>query len=150
MKVADNRVVRCAIYTRVSTDSGFDQEFNSLDAQYDASRAYIRSQTHAGWSLVKARYDDGGFSGGSIDRPALQRLLANVMARRIHIIVVYKVDRLTRSLADFAKLVETSPNILSLQVPLVRMSVPFKNRRQSGHPTTRVVLHNGAVYCADD
>ena len=103
MKSADNRVVRCAIYTRVSTDSGLDQEFNSLDAQYDASQAYIRSQAHAGWSLVKVRYDDGGFSGGSTDRPALQRLLADVVAHRIHIIVVYKVDRLTRSLADFAK-----------------------------------------------
>ena len=105
MKPADNRVVRCAIYTRVSTDSGLDQEFNSLDAQYDASQAYIRSQAHAGWSLVKARYDDGGFSGGSTDRPALQRLLADVAAGKIDIIVVYKVDRLTRSLADFAKLV---------------------------------------------
>ncbi len=95
MKPADNRIVRCAIYTRVSTDSGLDQEFNSLDAQYDASQAYIRSQAHAGWTLVKSRYDDGGFSGGSTDRPALQRLLADVAARRIHIIVVYKVDRLT-------------------------------------------------------
>lgn len=68
MKPADNRVVRCAVYTRASTDSGLDQEFNSLDAQYDASQAYIRSQAHAGWTLVKARYDDGGFSGGSTDR----------------------------------------------------------------------------------
>ena len=79
----------------MSTDSGLDQEFNSLDAQYDASHTYIRSQAHAGWTLVKSRYDDGGFSGGSTDRPALQRLLADVAARRIHIIVVYKVDRLT-------------------------------------------------------
>jgi site-specific DNA recombinase len=98
--------VRCAIYTRVSTDAGLDQEFNSLDAQYDACRAYIRSQAHAGWNLIKARYDDGGFSGGSTDRPALQRLLTDLQAGRINVIVVYKVDRLTRSLADFAKLVE--------------------------------------------
>lgn len=76
MKATDNRIIRCAIYTRVSTDSGLDQEFNSLDAQYDASQAYIRSQAHAGWTLIKSRYDDGGFSGGSTDRPALQRLLA--------------------------------------------------------------------------
>src|SRR5882757_7609698 len=100
------RRVRCAIYTRVSDDAGLDQEFNSLDAQYDASQAYIRSQAHAGWRLIKSRYDDGGFSGGSIDRPALQQLLADIRARRINVIVVYKVDRLTRSLADFAKLVE--------------------------------------------
>src|SRR6187455_1849350 len=103
MKSADNRVVRCAIYTRVSTDSGLDQEFNSLDAQYDAASAYIRSQTHARWTLVRTRYDDGGFSGGSTERPALQCLLADVRARKVQIIVVYKVDRLTRSLADFAK-----------------------------------------------
>src|SRR5262249_3883500 len=100
------KTVRCAIYTRVSTDSGLDQEFNSLDAQYDSASAYIRSQAHAHWSLARTRYDDGGFSGGSTNRPALQSLLANVKARRLNVIVVYKVDRLTRSLADFAKLVE--------------------------------------------
>ena len=83
MSSAGNRSVRCAIYTRVSTDAGLDQEFNSLDAQYDASQAYIRSQAHAGWTLIKSRYDDGGFSGGSTDRPALQQLLADVKARRI-------------------------------------------------------------------
>ena len=98
--------MRCAIYTRVSTESGLDQDFNSLDAQYDAAQAYIRSQAHAGWTLIRTRYDDGGFSGGSTDRPALQTLLADISAHRINVIVVYKVDRLTRSLADFAKLVE--------------------------------------------
>jgi len=98
--------VRCAIYTRVSTDAGLDQDFNSLDAQYDAAQAYIRSQAHAGWMLVHIRYDDGGFSGGSTDRPALQQLLADITAHKINVVVVYKVDRLTRSLADFAKLVE--------------------------------------------
>jgi site-specific DNA recombinase len=106
MIAAANKKVRCAIYTRVSTDAGLDQDFNSLDAQYDAAQAYIRSQAHAGWTLVRSRYDDGGFSGGSTDRPALQQLLADVKAHKINIIVVYKVDRLTRSLADFAKLVE--------------------------------------------
>src|SRR3954447_22001992 len=100
------KVVRCAIYTRVSTDQGLDQDFNSLDAQYDASQSYIRSQAHAGWILVRSKYDDGGFSGGDTDRPALQRLLEDVRGGRIDVIVVYKVDRLTRSLADFAKLVE--------------------------------------------
>ena len=85
---SDIKTVRCAIYTRVSTDSGLDQEFNSLDAQYDAASAYIRSQAHARWSLLRTRYDDGGFSGGSTDRPALQRRLADVKARREPIEVV--------------------------------------------------------------
>jgi site-specific DNA recombinase len=88
--------VRCAVYTRVSTDQGLDQEFNSLDAQYEASKAYIRSQAHAGWVQIRSRYDDGGFSGGNTDRPALQQLLTDVRAGKIDVIVVYKVDRLTR------------------------------------------------------
>ena len=79
---------------------GLEQDFNSLDAQYDASQAYIRSQAHAGWTLVRSKYDDGGFSGGNTDRPALQRLLEDLRAGKVDIIVVYKVDRLTRSLAD--------------------------------------------------
>src|SRR6266436_9249552 len=98
--------IRCAIYTRVSDDQGLEQDFNSLDAQYDASQSYIRSQAHAGWILIRSKYDDGGFTGGNIDRPALQRLIADVRSRKIDTLVVYKVDRLTRSLADFAKLVE--------------------------------------------
>jgi site-specific DNA recombinase len=106
MKRGSAKPVRCAIYTRVSTDQGLEQDFNSLDAQYDASQAYIRSQAHAGWSLLRAKYEDGGFSGGDTDRPALQRLLDDVRAGKVDVIVVYKVDRLTRSLADFAKLVE--------------------------------------------
>ena len=98
--------LRCAVYTRVSTDSGLEQDFNSLDNQREASEAYVKSQAHEGWKLVRERYDDGGFSGGSMERPALQKLLDDVRARKIDVIVVYKVDRLTRSLADFAKLVE--------------------------------------------
>src|ERR1700726_3385295 len=101
------RSLRGAIYTRVSTDQGLEQDFNSLDAQREACEAYIKSQTHEGWRPVRDHYDDGGFSGGSMVRPALQHLLIDVEARRIDVIVVYKVDRLTRSLADFAKLVET-------------------------------------------
>ena len=100
------RASRCAIYTRVSTDSGLEQDFNSLDNQREASEAYIKSQAHEGWKLVREHYDDGGYSGGTMERPALQRLLDDVRAKRVDIIVVYKVDRLTRSLADFAKLVE--------------------------------------------
>jgi DNA invertase Pin-like site-specific DNA recombinase len=88
---------RCAIYTRVSTDQGLDQDFNSLDAQYEATSAHIKSQAHAGWSQIRSRYDDGGYSGGSTDRPNVQRLLDDVRARKIDVIVVYKVDRLTRS-----------------------------------------------------
>ena len=103
---AVKKPVRCAIYTRVSTDQGLDQDFNSLDAQFDASQAYVRSQAHAGWTLLRAKYDDGGFSGGNTERPALRRLLDDVQAGKVDVIVVYKVDRLTRSLADFAKLVE--------------------------------------------
>jgi DNA invertase Pin-like site-specific DNA recombinase len=106
MKKESGKNVRCAIYTRVSSDSGLEQDFNSLDAQHEASQAYIKSQAHAGWTLIRTRYDDGGYSGGSTERPALQRLLEDVKARKVDIIVVYKVDRLTRSLADFAKLVE--------------------------------------------
>src|SRR5258706_6562252 len=106
MKAPSVKPVRCAIYTRVSTEHGLDQEFNSLDAQYDAASAYIKSQAHAGWALIRSRYDDGGYSGGATHRPDLQRLLADIRARKIDVIVVYKVDRLTRSLADFAKLAE--------------------------------------------
>jgi DNA invertase Pin-like site-specific DNA recombinase len=97
---------RCAIYTRKSSEEGLEQEFNSLQAQCEACEAYIRSQRNEGWVLARTRYDDGGFSGGNVERPALQRMLADIQGGRIDIIVVYKVDRLTRSLADFARLVE--------------------------------------------
>lgn len=100
------RKLRCAIYTRKSTEDGLDQDFNSLDAQFEACRAYILSQRHEGWSLASERYDDGGFSGGNLQRPGLKRLLADVAARKVDVIVIYKVDRLTRSLADFAKIVD--------------------------------------------
>ena len=99
-------LARCAIYTRKSSEEGLEQEFNSLDAQREACEAYIQSQKHAGWIALAEMYDDGGISGGTMDRPALQRLLADVCAGRVNVIVVYKVDRLTRSLADFAKIVD--------------------------------------------
>ena len=106
MKGVAGQRVRCAIYTRKSSDEGLEQSFNSLDAQREACAAYILSQASEGWTEVRDRYDDGGISGGTLERPALQRLLADVAAGRIDIIVVYKVDRLTRSLLDFARLVE--------------------------------------------
>ena len=99
------RTVRCAIYTRKSSDEGLEQSFNSLDAQREACAASILSQASEGWTALPEVYDDGGLSGGTLERPALQRLLAEVAAGRVDIIVVYKVDRLTRSLFDFAKLV---------------------------------------------
>ena len=103
MKPVVPKPQRCAIYTRKSTEHNLDLEFNSLDAQREACEAYIKSQEHEGWRLVPDRYNDGGLSGASLDRPALQQLLADVRAGKITIVVVYKVDRLTRSLADFAK-----------------------------------------------
>jgi site-specific DNA recombinase len=129
--------VRCAIYTRVSTDSGLDQDFNSLDAQYDAAQAYVRSQAHAHWTLIKSRYDDGGFSGGSTDRPALQQLLADVKAHKVNVIVVYKVDRLTRSLADFAKLVELFD---AHGVSFVSVTQQFNTTTSMGRLTLNVLL----------
>lgn len=131
------QVIRCAIYTRVSTDHGLDQEFNSLDSQYEASKAYIRSQAHAGWSQVKTRFDDGGFSGGDTDRPALQSLLDDVRARKLDVIVVYKVDRLTRSLADFAKLVELFD---SQDVSFVSVTQQFNTTTSMGRLTLNVLL----------
>src|SRR6266446_2250055 len=137
MKPASVKAVRCAIYTRVSTDQGLDQEFNSLDAQYDAASAYIKSQAHAGWTLIRSRYDDGGYSGGSTDRPDLQRLLDDIRARKIDVIVVYKVDRLTRSLADFAKLVE----LFDAQgVSFVSVTQQFNTTTSMGRLTLNVLL----------
>jgi len=98
--------VRCAIYTRKSTEEGLEQDFNTLDAQREASEAFIKSQTQEGWQALTDRYDDGGFTGANMDRPALQRLLEDIKGGRVNCVVVYKVDRLTRSLMDFAKIVE--------------------------------------------
>src|SRR5208337_267310 len=131
------RGLRCAIYTRVSTDQGLEQDFNSLDAQREASEAYIKSQAHEGWRLVRDRYDDGGYSGGSMERPALQKRLIDVHARRIDLIVVYKVDRLTCSLADFAKLVETFD---AHGVSFVSVTQSFNTTTSMGRLTLNVLL----------
>jgi site-specific DNA recombinase len=137
MKAASAKPVRCAIYTRVSTEHGLDQEFNSLDAQYEAASAYIKSQAHAGWTLVRSRYDDGGYSGGSTERPDLQKLLADIRSRKIDVIVVYKVDRLTRSLADFAKLVELFD---AHGVSFVSVTQQFNTTTSMGRLTLNVLL----------
>ena len=97
----NSKVVRCAVYTRKSSEEGLDQSFNSLHAQREACEAYVLSQKHEGWEVIQAEYDDGGFSGGNMDRPGLKKLLMDIAARRVDTVVVYKVDRLTRSLADF-------------------------------------------------
>jgi site-specific DNA recombinase len=137
MKAPSVKTVRCAIYTRVSTEHGLDQEFNSLDAQYEAASAYIKSQAHSGWTLIRSRYDDGGYSGGSTDRPDLQRLLEDIRARKIDVIVVYKVDRLTRSLADFAKLVELFD---THGVSFVSVTQQFNTTTSMGRLTLNVLL----------
>ena len=128
---------RCAIYTRKSSEEGLEQEFNSLAAQREACEAYIRSQQHEGWVLARTRYDDGGFSGGNLERPALQLLLADIRTGRIDIVVVYKVDRLTRSLADFARLVELFD---AEGVSFVSVTQQFNTTSSMGRLTLNVLL----------
>jgi site-specific DNA recombinase len=137
MKPTERKVFRCAIYTRKSTEHNLDLEFNSLDAQREACEAYIKSQAHEGWRLIHNRYDDGAFSGASLDRPALQMLLADVRAGKINIVVVYKVDRLTRSLADFAKLVELFDQH---GVSFVSITQSFNTTSSMGRLTLNVLL----------
>ena len=129
--------IRCAIYTRKSSDEGLDQDFNSLDAQAEACAAYIASQRHEGWVAGKTRYDDGGISGGSLDRPALQRLLADIDAGLVQMVVVYKIDRLTRSLADFAKLVERFD---AAGCSFVSVTQAFNTASSMGRLTLNVLL----------
>ena len=128
---------RCAVYTRKSTEEGLEQAFNSLHAQREACEAYTKSQAHEGWKLVKTAYDDGGLSGGSMERPALKRLLADVAAGRISVIVVYKVDRLTGSLADFARIVET---LDGQGASFVSITQQFNTTTSMGRLTLNVLL----------
>jgi site-specific DNA recombinase len=128
---------RCAIYTRKSSEEGLEQDFNSLHAQREACEAYVRSQVGEGWGELPTLYDDGGFSGGNMDRPGLARLLADVDARRIDIVVVYKVDRLTRSLADFAKIVERFD---AADVSFVSVTQAFNTTTSMGRLTLNVLL----------
>ena len=137
MEHAKPSVRRCAVYTRKSSEEGLEQDFNSLHAQREACEAFIRSQQGEGWRLVKTAYDDGGLSGGTMDRPALQRLLDDIRHGLIDVIVVYKVDRLTRSLADFAKMVE----IFDAQgVSFVAVTQQFNTTTSMGRLTLNVLL----------
>jgi DNA invertase Pin-like site-specific DNA recombinase len=137
MKTAPKKLARCAIYTRKSTEHNLDLEFNSLDAQREACEAYIKSQAHEGWRLIEDHYDDGGLSGASLERPALQKLLSEVKAGKIDIVVVYKVDRLTRSLTDFAKLVEIFDEH---KVSFVSVTQSFNTTSSMGRLTLNILL----------
>ena len=129
--------IRCAVYTRKSSEEGLEQAFNSLDAQREACEAFITSQKHEGWLILPALYDDGGISGGTMDRPALQRLLADIAAGTIDAVVVYKVDRLTRSLGDFAKIVEVLDRC---RVSFVSVTQQFNTTTSMGRLTLNVLL----------
>src|ERR1700742_4495569 len=131
------KLLRCAIYTRKSTDHNLDLEFNSLDAQREACEAYIKSQAYEGWRLVPDHFDDGAFSGASLDRPALRQLLAEVKAGKVDVIVVYKVDRLTRSLSDFAKIVDV---LDEAGASFVSITQAFNTTTSMGRLTLNVLL----------
>lgn len=137
MKTLPAKSARCAIYTRKSTEHGLELEFNSLDAQREACAAYIKSQASLGWKAVPARYDDPAFSGGSLERPALQNLMSDIQAGRVDVVVVYKIDRLTRSLADFAKLVELFDK---KSVSFVAVTQQFNTTTSMGRLTLNILL----------
>src|SRR5580700_1606080 len=131
------KTIRCGIYTRKSTEEGLEQEFNSLHAQREAAEAYITSQKEAGWKVLPDHYDDGGFSGGNLDRPALQRLLADIEARRLDCVVVYKVDRLSRSLLDFARVIDRFDQ---RSVSFVSVTQQFNTTSSLGRLTLSILL----------
>jgi site-specific DNA recombinase len=136
-KVRRSGVTRCAIYTRKSSEEGLEQEFNSLDAQREACEAYIKSQRHEGWTTLATMYDDGGISGGTMERPALKRMLADIEAKKVDTVVVYKVDRLTRSLSDFAKIVD----VFDAQgVSFVSITQQFNTTTSMGRLTLNMLL----------
>jgi site-specific DNA recombinase len=137
MKKPIVRKLRCAVYTRKSTEEGLDMEFNSLDAQREACEAYVASQKPEGWLLLGDHYDDGGFSGGTLERPALRRLIADIEAGRVDVVVVYKIDRLSRSLMDFAKLVEVFDRN---NVTFVSVTQSFNTTTSMGRLTLNILL----------
>jgi len=129
--------VRCAVYTRKSSEEGLEQSFNSLEAQREACRAFVLSQKHEGWTALNNRYDDGGFSGGTMERPALKQLLDDILAGKLDTVVVYKVDRLTRSLTDFAKIIDVFD---SHGVSFVSVTQQFNTTTSMGRLTLNVLL----------
>src|SRR6202040_2444586 len=129
--------VRCAIYTRKSSEEGLEQSFNSLEAQREACHAFVLSQKHEGWDALNDRYDDGGFSGGTMERPALKQLLADILAGKVDTVVVYKVDRLTRSLTDFSRIIEVFD---SHGVSFVSVTQAFNTTTSMGRLTLNVLL----------
>lgn len=131
------RKLRCAVYTRKSHEEGLDQAFNSLDAQREAGESYIAAQKTEGWILVPGRYDDGGFTGANLERPALKRLMADITAGLIDIVVVYKIDRLTRSLADFSRLIEVFDK---QNVSFVSVTQQFSTTSSMGRLTLNILL----------
>jgi len=131
------KTARCAIYTRKSTEEGLEQEFNSLDAQRESGEAFVASQRHEGWVCLPDRYDDGGYTGGNTDRPALQRLLADIEGGRVDCVVVYKVDRLSRSLLDFGRIMETFD---SRGVSFVSVTQQFNTTSSMGRLTLNILL----------
>src|SRR5712671_298248 len=135
--LSPTKAFRCAIYTRKSSEEGLEQDFNSLHAQRESCDAYIKSQRHEGWTPLPSLYDDGGYSGGSTERPALKRLLADIQSHLIDVVVVYKVDRLTRSLADFAKMVEVFD---ARGVSFVAVTQKFNTTTSMGRLTLNVLL----------
>jgi site-specific DNA recombinase len=137
VNVPVSKTTRCAIYTRKSTEEGLEQEFNSLDAQREAGEAYIASQRHEGWQCLSQRYDDGGFSGGNLERPAMRRLLADIEAGQIDVVVVYKVDRLSRSLLDFARIMQT---LDGHKVSFVSVTQQFNTTHSMGRLTLNILL----------
>ena len=134
---SDEKPVRCMVYTRKSSEKGLEQEFNSLDAQREAGESYIQSQKHEGWMLLPNRYDDGGISGGTIDRPGLQQLLSDVKANRVDVVVVYKVDRLSRSLGDFAQIIDLFDKH---SVSFVSVTQQFNTTTSMGRLTLNILL----------
>ena len=131
------RPIRCADYTRKSTEEGLEQEFNSLDAQREAGEAYVKSQVGEGWTLLPTRYDDGGFTGGNMDRPALKRLMADIDAGRVDVVLVYKVDRLSRSLLDFAQMMH---RFEQAKVSFVSVTQQFNTASSMGRLVLNVLL----------
>ena len=135
--VAKPKLLKCAVYTRKSSEEGLEQDFNSLHAQRESCEAYIKSQKHEGWMATPTLYDDGAYSGGSIERPTLKKLLTDIQSRAVDVVVVYKVDRLTRSLADFAKIVEIFD---AAGVSFVSVTQQFNTTTSMGRLTLNVLL----------